>query len=400
MAITLMQRHREQKGVLHLKSLLPSTSQQETRGVEEDGMMEDDAMDADFDVSPFGEETPAIRQSPRFVPFFDTLDAAESPAIHDTDDETPTISAAYFLRGTESPSPPSLPAYRVGSPIFVGEVAAGIFAQRSAVAGRSPAVFHDVAGVARNAYEVFLRLQPTKRPLLVGTMGRDETAGKIARYHGRFGDTLPFVSREKGATQEIWGFYDSAGFCEREFRLAGIRGVTPAQLEKVETELAGTELLFVDSSPTPAAMAQLAQNTKSEVLLDPAQGNFSAVLSSGLLRRADFVLPSVEELWSLALLIKPSISGQFAEWREKSGFGGKVRSRWGGAGVSAGDSAAEGAAAGGAWRDGGKIGRWRERVAEAGEGRRGVRGGRDGRDPLFRGTFENDVREQRGGRWV
>lgn len=360
-------------------------------------MMDDDVAiaDSDFDGVSLSDETPAIRRSPRFVPFFDTLDSAESPAhspANETDDETPAISAqpisaAYFLRGTETPSLPALPAYSLGSPIFIGEVAAGIFSQRSAVAGRPPAVFHDVAGVARNAYETYLRLNPTKRPLLVGIMGHDESAGKIARHHGRFGDTIPCVSREKGPTQEIWGFYDTAGFCEREFRLAGTHGVTPAQLEKVETELAGARLVFVDSSPTPAAMAQLAQNEKSEILLDPAQGNFPAVLSSGLLRRADFVLPSVEELWQMAVLIKPSISGAYAEWREKSGVGGKVRHRRRVAGVSAGDSAAEGAAEGGAWRDGGKRGSWRESAAEAGEGRDRVRGGRnggrDGRDPLF-----------------
>lgn len=392
-----MQRLREQKGVLHLKSLLSPNSTQETRVTEEEPMMDDDVAiaDSDFDGVSLSDETPAIRRSPRFVPFFDTLDSAESPAhspANETDDETPAISAqpisaAYFLRGTETPSLPALPAYSLGSPIFIGEVAAGIFAQRSAVAGRPPAVFHDVAGVARNAYETYLRLNPTKRPLLVGIMGHDESAGIIARHHGRFGDTIPCVSREKGPTQEIWGFYDTAGFCEREFRLAGTHGVTPAQLEKVETELAGTRLVFVDSSPTPAAMAQLAQNEKSEILLDPAQGNFSAVLSSGLLRRADFVLPSVEELWQMAVLIKPSISGAYAEWREKSGVGGKVRCRRRVAGVSAGDSAAEGAAEGGAWRDGGKRGSWRESAAEAGEGRDRVRGGRnggrDGRDPLF-----------------
>lgn len=362
--------------------------------------MDDDVAiaDSDFDGVSLSDETPAIRRSPRFVPFFDTLDSAESPAhspANETDDETPAISAqpisaAYFLRGTETPSLPALPAYSLGSPIFIGEVAAGIFSQRSAVAGRPPAVFHDVAGVARNAYETYLRLNPTKRPLLVGIMGHDESAGKIARHHGRFGDTIPCVSREKGPTQEIWGFYDTAGFCEREFRLAGTHGVTPAQLEKVETELAGARLVFVDSSPTPAAMAQLAQNEKSEILLDPAQGNFPAVLSSGLLRRADFVLPSVEELWQMAVLIKPSISGTYAEWREKSGVGGKVRHRRRVAGVSAGDSAAEGAAEGGAWRDGGKRGSWRESAAEAGEGRDRVRGGRnggrDGRDPLFGGA--------------
>ena len=183
-----MQRLREQKGVLHLKSLLSPVSGQESHVAEEETVMEDDVAiaDADFDVSSLSDETPAIRRSPRFVPFFDTLDSVESPAhsaVNETDDETPAIStqpisAAYFLRGTEAPSPPSLPAYSLGSPIFIGEVAAGIFSQRSAVAGRPPAVFHDVAGVARNAYETYLRLNPTKRPLLVGIMGHDESAGK------------------------------------------------------------------------------------------------------------------------------------------------------------------------------------------------------------------------------
>ena len=93
-----MQRLREQKGVLHLKSLLSPNSTQETRVTEEEPMMDDDVAiaDSDFDGVSLSDETPAIRRSPRFVPFFDTLDSVESPAhspANETDDETPAISA-------------------------------------------------------------------------------------------------------------------------------------------------------------------------------------------------------------------------------------------------------------------------------------------------------------------
>lgn len=349
--ITLLQRLQEQRNILRLKSLLPeetdnygedkamqNVSEMVNRALDETEEKEEEEEEDELPTEQEerrGEEMGSKRHSvPIFVPMFDRLESRtkgkeEKPSEEENEEDdfsktfsSQPLSDAYFLRGMETHSPvTSCSAYQKGSPIFIGEITAGTYTQRSPFTSRSSLIFEDAGGIARNTYEVFLRLQPSLRPMLVGTVGKDERGSFVTKYHSQFGDDLPHVKREKGQTQVIWGVYDEMGLPEKELRLMkGACKIHPTQITKIETELREASEVFIDSSLSEETLTSLAHSLsgqKTLLLVDPGVGNLQALLDSQILRRADYILPSIDELWELAILSQPNLRRKWEEWRKR-----------------------------------------------------------------------------------
>ena len=340
--VTLLQRLKEQHNILRLKSLLSeesedpedslqSVSETENQELEE---TENDEVLLIEQEEKHDEERGMKRPSiPMFVPMFDQLESRTKP-IEETrkkeeteeEDASQTFSSqplsdTYFLRGMDTHSSiPSCSTYQKGSPIFIGEVAVGTYTQRSPFPSRSSSIFEDVGGIARNAYEVFLRLQPIQRPMLVGTIGKDERGSFLVKYHAHIGDDLAHVKREKGNTQTLWGVYDSMGCPETELRMREVCKIHPSQIAKIETQLRDASQVFIDSSLSQDTLTSLTHSLagpETLLLVDPGGGNLQSLLASQILRRTDYVLPSIEELWELAVLSQPNLRQKWEEWREK-----------------------------------------------------------------------------------
>lgn len=182
-------------------------------------------------------------------------------------------------------------------------------------------ILRDVAGVTRTIYEVLLRHNPVKRPYLIGVIGNDEEGEKVLKYHEILGDSLEGVRQIPGKTAQICGIYTKEGICEKEYRLSpGGRGVEEVDIQSHSDRIRNASHVCIDSSITPQAMHALADvlsTTSNCLLIDPSHpANYSSLLQSGLLRRADFVLPSIPELWELACSLKPSLQTEWNHWEE------------------------------------------------------------------------------------
>ena len=351
--VTLLQRLKEQHNILRLKSLLPEESEDPEDLLQSMSEMENQELEEtenDEEILPteqeekHDEENGMKRRSiPIFVPMFDQLESRTKPIEETRKEETEEedasqtfssqpLSDTYFLRGMDTHSSiSSCSTYQKGSPIFIGEVAVGTYTQRSPFLSRSSSIFEDVGGIARNAYEVFLRLQPTQRPMLVGTIGKDERGSFLVKYHAHIGDDLAHVKREKGSTQTLWGVYDSMGCPETELRMKEVCKVHPSQITKIEAQLRDASQVFIDSSLSQDILTSLAHSLAGPdtlLLVDPGGGNLQSLLASQILRRTDYVLPSIEELWELAVLSQPNLRQNWEDWREKCRTKGrKMKSR-------------------------------------------------------------------------
>lgn len=215
-----------------------------------------------------------------------------------------------------------LSPYKTGSPVFIGEVAMGHYHQRSLLSSRPGMILHDVGGVARNTYEAFLRQMPEYRPMLMGVVGKDEDGQKIREFHRQMGDELDCVREEEGKTAVITGFYDSAGMKEEEYRYDDhVPGVSSRDIAKHAEVIKNASLVFVDSSVEPGALRDLRlllASSSKRLLVDPSdEARVQALLDSQILQCTDFLLPEMEELWSLACLLQPSLKPKLEEWKEK-----------------------------------------------------------------------------------
>lgn len=251
--------------------------------------------------------------SPTFVSMFNTLESTQENT------NSTSHNSPFSIHST---SLSSVPPYHVGSPIFVGEVATGLYSQQSAVSNRSGFVFHDLGGVARNAYEVFLRLSPKNRPLLVGAIGNDEGGKRIRDFHGKMGDSLEGVKVMNGSSLEIWGFYDKSGYPEKEYRSYSDAKISVSQLNELSESIEKTSSVFVDTSLSIEAqrrVATLLKDKPSRLLVSPCEpSQLRSLLESSLLQRTDYLCISVEELWDMACLVKPELRSQSDDWKQRS----------------------------------------------------------------------------------
>lgn len=341
--VTLLQRLKEQHNIIRLKSLLPeesedpedslqSMNERENQGLEETEN-EEEVLVVEQEERHNEEKGMKRLSIPMFVPMFDQLESRTKPIEETRKKEEPEeedgsqtfssqpLSDTYFLRGMDTHSSiPTCTSYQKGSPVFIGEIAVGTYTQRNCFTSHSSSIFEDMGGIARNAYEVFLRLQPIQRPMLVGTIGKDERGSFIVKHHLRFGDDLPYVKREKGSTQMLWGVYDSMGCPETELRMKDACRIHPNQIAKIETQLQDASQVFVDGSLSQDTLTSLAHSLpgpETLLLVDPGGGNLQSLLASQILRRTDYILPSIEELWELAVQSQPNLRQKWEEWREK-----------------------------------------------------------------------------------
>ena len=253
--------------------------------------------------------------SPTFVSMFNTLEPTQENTV------STSHNSPFSVHST---SLSSIPPYHVGSPIFVGEVATGLYSQQSAVSNRSGFVFHDLGGVARNAYEVFLRLSPKNRPLLVGAIGNDEGGKRIRDFHGKMGDSLEGVKVVNGSSLEIWGFYDKSGYPESEYRSYSDAKISVSHLNELSESFEKASSVFVDTSLSIEAqrrVATLLKDKPSRLLVSPCEpSQLKSLLESSLLQRTDYLCISVEELWDMACLVKPELRSQSDDWKQRSRF--------------------------------------------------------------------------------
>ena len=253
--------------------------------------------------------------SPTFVSMFNTLEPTQENTV------STSHNSPFSVHST---SLSSIPPYHVGSPIFVGEVATGLYSQQSAVSNRSGFVFHDLGGVARNAYEVFLRLSPKNRPLLVGAIGNDEGGKRIRDFHGKMGDSLEGVKVMNGSSLEIWGFYDKSGYPESEYRSYSDAKISVSHLNELSESFEKASSVFVDTSLSIEAqrrVATLLKDKPSRLLVSPCEpSQLKSLLESSLLQRTDYLCISVEELWDMACLVKPELRSQSDDWKQRSRF--------------------------------------------------------------------------------
>lgn len=182
-------------------------------------------------------------------------------------------------------------------------------------------IFRDMGGVSRTIYEVLLRHNPIKRPYFIGVIGNDEEGEKLLKYHEILGDSLEGVRQLPGNTVRVCGIYSKEGICEREYRLnSTIQGVEEVDIQTNRDRIQCGSHVCIDTSMTPEAMnslASLLSTTSNCLLIDPSHTvHYPALLQSGLLQRADFVLPSIPELWELACTLKPSLEKEWKEWKE------------------------------------------------------------------------------------
>lgn len=230
-----------------------------------------------------------------------------------------STSSSQFAPPFETPLHCS--PYVIGSPVFIGEVGTGLYAQQSAVSNRSGFVFHDLGGVARNAYEIFLRLCPMKRPLLIGTIGSDESGKKIKNSHGNWNDLLEGIKTVSGQTLEIRGFYNKYGFKEQEFRSLAESAVSSAQLMEWKDSLQSASSVFADTSLSTDAQRKLVtllEASPTKVFVNPCDCHrLSSLLDSSLLQRTDYLFVSIPELWEIATLCKPELQSKRDEWNER-----------------------------------------------------------------------------------
>lgn len=107
--------------------------------------------------------------------------------------------------------------------------------------------------------------------------------------------------------------------------------VHPSQITKIEAQLRDASQVFIDSSLSQDILTSLAHSLAGPdtlLLVDPGGGNLQSLLASQILRRTDYVLPSIEELWELAVLSQPNLRQNWEEWREKCRTKGrKMKSR-------------------------------------------------------------------------
>lgn len=211
--------------------------------------------------------------------------------------------------------------YSTDSPVLIGEIATGVYNQKSALETRPDMILRDVGGVMRNTYEVLLRHNPTKRPYLIGVVGNDEDGDRIMEYHEQFGDSLPGVRRVFDKTCRICGLYSKEGICEKEYRLQGsLKGVEAVDIRNNQERIKNSFLVGVDTSITAGAMTSLVDilsQTSNPLLIDPSHStHYTSLIQSGLLARADYLLPSVSELWSLACQLQPSLEPSRRKWKE------------------------------------------------------------------------------------
>ena len=290
--------------------------------------------------------------SPSFVSMFNTLEATEESTVSTSHNSPFAVHSAALT---------SVPPYHMGSPIFVGEVATGLYSQQSAVPNRSGFVFHDMGGVARNAYEVFLRLSPKNRPLLVGAIGNDEGGRRIRDFHGKMGDSLEGVKTMNGSSLEIWGFYDKSGYPEREYRSYCDAKITVSQLTELGESFERASSVFVDTSLSIEAqrrVAALLKDRPSRLLVSPCDSSqLRSLLESSLLQRTDYLCISVEELWDMACLVKPELRSQSNDWKQRSRIAMRFESRLENGGVFGSDSSLERAAERGSERNAEPSGR-------------------------------------------
>ena len=253
--------------------------------------------------------------SPTFVSMFNTLEPTQENTV------STSHNSPFSVHST---SLSSIPPYHMGSPIFVGEVATGLYSQQSAVSNRSGFVFHDLGGVARNAYEVFLRLSPKNRPLLVGAIGNDEGGKRIRDFHGKMGDSLEGVKVMNGSSLEIWGFYDKSGYPESEYRSYSDAKISVSHLNELSESFEKASSVFVDTSLSIEAqrrVATLLKDKPSRLLVSPCEpSQLKSLLESSLLQRTDYLCISVEELWDMACLVKPELRSQSDDWKQRSRF--------------------------------------------------------------------------------
>ena len=253
--------------------------------------------------------------SPTFVSMFNTLEPTQENTV------STSHNSPFSVHST---SLSSIPPYHMGSPIFVGEVATGLYSQQSAVSNRSGFVFHDLGGVARNAYEVFLRLSPKNRPLLVGAIGNDEGGKRIRDFHGKMGDSLEGVKVVNGSSLEIWGFYDKSGYPESEYRSYSDAKISVSHLNELSESFEKASSVFVDTSLSIEAqrrVATLLKDKPSRLLVSPCEpSQLKSLLESSLLQRTDYLCISVEELWDMACLVKPELRSQSDDWKQRSRF--------------------------------------------------------------------------------
>ena len=253
--------------------------------------------------------------SPTFVSMFNTLEPTQENTV------STSPNSPFPVHSTPLSS---IPPYHMGSPIFVGEVATGLYSQQSAVSNRSGFVFHDLGGVARNAYEVFLRLSPKNRPLLVGAIGNDEGGKRIRDFHGKMGDSLEGVKVMNGSSLEIWGFYDKSGYPESEYRSYSDAKISVSHLNELSESFEKASSVFVDTSLSIEAqrrVATLLKDKPSRLLVSPCEpSQLKSLLESSLLQRTDYLCISVEELWDMACLVKPELRSQSDDWKQRSRF--------------------------------------------------------------------------------
>ena len=240
------------------------------------------------------------------------------------------LSSSYFLKSQtprdknlsdfcHSLIPSHLSPYQRGSPVFIGEVATGRYHQKSLLPSRSDLIWSDVGGVARNTYEAMLRQMPEKRPILIGVVGTDVEGKQVREFHRAMGDTLECVREEEGKTVSICGFYDWSGMKEMEFRYDDhVGGVSSRDIVEHGEKIENASLVFTDSSIEFDAMKELyhvMRRANHRLLLDPSETrNVQSLLDSHILNCTDFLLPSIDELWSLACLVKPALQSRFDAW--------------------------------------------------------------------------------------
>ncbi|KAK8816973.1 hypothetical protein WA556_002874 [Blastocystis sp. ATCC 50177/Nand II] len=319
-AVLLLQRMEEQRRVLQLKLLL----EKEESLVEKD---EEAEVPESQEVGIPQESLIATKTSSFFTYFKpaenNSKEREPAGAISGVQHTSEPLSSSYFLKShTPRDTNLHLSPYKKGSPVFIGEVAMGHYHQQSLLPSRPNLILHDVGGVARNTYEAFLRQMPENRPILMGVVGNDEEGKRIREFHRQMGDELEYVREEEGKTAVIIGFYDTTGMKEEECRYDDhVPGVSSRDISKHADVIKSASLVFVDASVELTALRDLRlllASSQKRLLVDPSDGaRAQALLDSQILQCADFLLPEMGELWSLACLLQPSLKPKLEEWEEK-----------------------------------------------------------------------------------
>ena len=339
-AVLLLQRMEEQRRVLQLKlllekeeSLVEKDEEAEVPESQEVGIPQESLI-ATKTSSFFTYFKPAENNSKEREPAgMSSALVSHEGAISGVQHTSEPLSSSYFLK-SHTPRDTNLSdfgpllttshlsPYKKGSPVFIGEVAMGHYHQQSLLPSRPNLILHDVGGVARNTYEAFLRQMPENRPILMGVVGNDEEGKRIREFHRQMGDELEYVREEEGKTAVITGFYDTTGMKEEEFRYDDhVPGVSSQDISKHADMIKNASLVFVDASVEPTALRDLRlllASSQKRLLVDPSDGaRAQALLDSQILQCADFLLPEMGELWSLACLLQPSLKPKLEEWEEK-----------------------------------------------------------------------------------